>query len=113
MEADFEREVQALGRRIAEAGASVPARIYHLSFLTDRLLARAMRHPQFKTQLFRFIDVFPACTNDADVLRHLEEYFEGVDVPGATSLFTGNDYAFRPDRVAAQQQRAAKDNQGD
>jgi RHH-type proline utilization regulon transcriptional repressor/proline dehydrogenase/delta 1-pyrroline-5-carboxylate dehydrogenase len=86
VEAEFEREVASLARRIAEAGASVPTRIYHLSFLTDRLLARAMQYPEFKTQLFRFIDVFPACTDDADVLRHLEEYFEGVDVPGALEL---------------------------
>ena len=86
MEAEFEREVGSLARRIAAAGAAVPARIYHLSFLTDRLLARAMQHPDFKTQLFRFIDVFPACTDDADVLRHLEEYFEGIDVPGPLEL---------------------------
>jgi len=85
-EASFEREVQSLARRINEAGSKVPARIYHLSFLTDRLLARAMQHPEFKTQLFRFIDVFPACRNDADVLRHLEEYFDGIDIPGALEL---------------------------
>src|SRR5207245_2047293 len=31
-------------------------------------------------------DVFPACTDDADVLRHLEEYFEDVAVPGPLEL---------------------------
>ena len=43
----LEREVQAIARRIAEAGASERA------------------------QLFRFVDVFPACRDDEDVLRHL------------------------------------------
>ena len=47
------------------------------------MLEWAMSHPSFKTQLFRFVDVFPATTDDADVLRHLEEYFEGADVPKA------------------------------
>src|SRR5207249_11984479 len=33
-----------------------------------------------------FVDVFPACRDDADVLRHLSEYFAGVDVPRALGL---------------------------
>src|SRR5437868_9171037 len=40
------------------------------------MLEWAMSHPSFKTQLFRFVDVFPATTGDADVLRHIHEYFE-------------------------------------
>ena len=50
------------------------------------MLEWAMSHPSFKTQLFRFVDVFPATTDDADVLRHLDEYFEGADVPKALDL---------------------------
>jgi RHH-type transcriptional regulator, proline utilization regulon repressor / proline dehydrogenase / delta 1-pyrroline-5-carboxylate dehydrogenase len=85
----FEPEVQALARRIAEGGRSEHAHVYRMSWWTDRTLEWAMRHPPFKTQLFRFVDVFPACRDDADVLRHLEEYFEGtegVDVPKALDL---------------------------
>ncbi len=50
------------------------------------MLEWAMSHPSFKTQLFRFVDVFPATTDDADVLRHLDEYFEGADVPKVLDL---------------------------
>lgn len=85
----FESEVQALARRIAEGGGREHARVYRMSWWTDRMLEWAMRHPEFKTQLFRFVDVFPACRNDDDVLRHLEEYFEGVEsieVPKALDL---------------------------
>jgi RHH-type transcriptional regulator, proline utilization regulon repressor / proline dehydrogenase / delta 1-pyrroline-5-carboxylate dehydrogenase len=85
----FEPEVQALARRIAEGGRSEHAHVYRMSWWTDRTLEWAMRHPPFKTQLFRFVDVFPACRDDAEVLRHLEEYFEGterVDVPKALDL---------------------------
>src|ERR687891_1351785 len=60
-----------------------------MSWWADRTLEGAMRPPPFKTQLFRFVDVFPACRDDEDVLRHLEEYFEGtagVDVPKALDL---------------------------
>ena len=45
------------------------------------MLEWAMSHPSFKTQLFRFVDVFPATVDDADVLRHLDEYFEGAEAP--------------------------------
>ncbi len=91
MEASFESDVQTLARTIAEAGASERARVYHLTWWTDRLLDWAMDHADFKTQLFRFVDVFPACRDDGDVARHLEEYFDGVDVP--TALELGMDVA--------------------
>src|SRR6185369_7127312 len=79
-------EVQALARSIAAAGASEPGRVFRAGWIADRLLDWAMAHPRFKTQLFRFVDVFPACRDDADVLRHVEEYFAGVDVPRAFGI---------------------------
>jgi RHH-type proline utilization regulon transcriptional repressor/proline dehydrogenase/delta 1-pyrroline-5-carboxylate dehydrogenase len=84
-----EREVQELARRIAEAGASERSRIFRASWWSDQLLDWAMAHPGFKTQLFRFVDVFPACRDDDDVMRHLEEYFEGHDTPGPLALGLG------------------------
>ncbi len=86
-----EADVQALALRIAHAGSRDRARLYHLSFWTDRLLQWAMSHPEFRTQLFRFVDVFPACVDDADVVRHVEEYFAGIDLP--TSLDLGMEAA--------------------
>ena len=57
------------------------------------MLEWAMSHPSFKTQLFRFVDVFPATTDDADVLRHLDEYFEAGDVPRLLDLGLGRGRA--------------------
>src|SRR5207249_3314694 len=82
----FEHEVQALARQIAAAGASERVHLFHLGRWTERVLDWAMSHPGFKTQLFRFVDVFPACRDDADVLRHLSEYFAAVEVPRALGL---------------------------
>jgi len=82
----FEHEVQALARQIAAAGASERAHLFHLGRWSERVLDWAMSHPGFKTELFRFVDVFPACRDDADVLRHLAEYFAGVEVPRALGL---------------------------
>ena len=74
-------EVSALAQRIAELGAGEEARVYKMSRWTELVLRWAMSHPEFKTQLFRFVDVFPATRDDADVLRHVEEYFAGTEVP--------------------------------
>jgi len=74
-------EVTALARRIAELGSDEKAGVFRMSWWSDRMLSFAMSHPSFKTQLFRFVDVFPATTGDADVLRHINEYFEDTDAP--------------------------------
>ena len=74
-------DVGALARRIAGLGAGERARVFNMSWVSERMLGWAMSHPSFKTQLFRFVDVFPATGDDADVLRHIDEYFEGADAP--------------------------------
>ncbi len=89
MGAPSETEVQALARRIAEAGASEKSRIFRGSWWSEQLLEWAMAHPGFKTQLFRFVDVFPACRDDEDVMRHLEDYLGGGDTPAPLQLGLG------------------------
>ena len=81
-----EREVAALARHLAEAGRGERTGAFHLGFWSDAMLQWAMTHAEFKTQLFRLVDVLPACRHDADVLRHVEEYFDGVPVPHAVDL---------------------------
>lgn len=73
----------ALARSLAELGGDGRHGVVQSSWWSDRMLEWAMSHPSFKTQLFRFVDVFPATHGDADVIRHLDEYFEGADVPRA------------------------------
>jgi RHH-type proline utilization regulon transcriptional repressor/proline dehydrogenase/delta 1-pyrroline-5-carboxylate dehydrogenase len=86
MAADLEAEVTALARRIAELGAGERSKVFRMSFWSERMLDWAMARPAFKTQLFRFVDVFPAMVDDADTARHLHEYFEGQEVPKALDL---------------------------
>src|SRR5215470_383966 len=81
MDGPAERDVRALAREIAAAGAAERVGLFHLGRWSERVLDWALFHPRFKTQLFRFVDVFPACGDDDDVLRHLSEYFADVEVP--------------------------------
>jgi RHH-type proline utilization regulon transcriptional repressor/proline dehydrogenase/delta 1-pyrroline-5-carboxylate dehydrogenase len=89
----LDAEVTELARRIARLGAGEQSRVFHMSWWSERMLSWAMAHPEFKTQLFRFVDVFPATTGAPDVLRHISEYFEGADAPRLLGL--GVDLAER------------------
>ena len=86
MATPIDAEVTALARRIAELGAGEESRVFHMSWWSERMLAWAMAHPEFKTQLFRFVDVFPATHDASDVLRHIHEYFQGADAPKLMAL---------------------------
>ncbi len=81
MATSLDRTATAVAHQLAELAGNHRSGVVQSSRWTERMLEWAMSHPSFKTQLFRFVDVFPATTGDADVMRHLDEYFEGADVP--------------------------------
>jgi RHH-type proline utilization regulon transcriptional repressor/proline dehydrogenase/delta 1-pyrroline-5-carboxylate dehydrogenase len=83
--APLDADVTSLARELARM-AGERSRVVQSSWWSERMLEWAMSHPSFRTQLFRFVDVFPATTDDADVLRHLDEYFAGPEVPRVLDL---------------------------
>jgi RHH-type proline utilization regulon transcriptional repressor/proline dehydrogenase/delta 1-pyrroline-5-carboxylate dehydrogenase len=103
-----ERETQALARRIAELGEGERSKVFRMSWWSDRMMDWAMSRPAFKTQLFRFVDVFPALEDRDDIARHLAEYFDGVEVPKALDL--GVDLADKVPFGAAIEARVARKN---
>jgi RHH-type proline utilization regulon transcriptional repressor/proline dehydrogenase/delta 1-pyrroline-5-carboxylate dehydrogenase len=76
-----EQGVVALAKEIARLGGSTKAGAYEMSRLTQLMMSFAMKMPEFQTQLFRFVDVFPAMGDDADTTRHLAEYFSKGSAP--------------------------------
>jgi RHH-type proline utilization regulon transcriptional repressor/proline dehydrogenase/delta 1-pyrroline-5-carboxylate dehydrogenase len=89
MAASLDNDTTALARRLAELGGQARSGIVSSSWWSERMLEWAMSHPSFKTQLFRFVDVFPATTGDDDVVRHLDEYLHGADMPKVLDLGLG------------------------
>jgi RHH-type proline utilization regulon transcriptional repressor/proline dehydrogenase/delta 1-pyrroline-5-carboxylate dehydrogenase len=86
--AELEAAVQVLGRRLASA---LPGRRHTPHALAERrLMAALVERPELRAALFRFVDVRPACTSDADLSRHLAELLAEVPpsapVRGATAL---------------------------
>jgi RHH-type proline utilization regulon transcriptional repressor/proline dehydrogenase/delta 1-pyrroline-5-carboxylate dehydrogenase len=82
----LEPQIEAIARELASGGEGRQVGAFHLGWWSEQMLEWAFTHPEFKTQLFRFVDVFPSCRDGPDVVRHLAEYFDGVPVPRAVGL---------------------------
>lgn len=78
---DSEAEVRALATDLDKKAKRRLREIVTASWWNERLMGVAMANPTFKTQLFRFVDVYPATTGAGDVLRHLDEYLLGASPP--------------------------------
>lgn len=54
-------------------------------FYSDALMEWSMKDPQFKVQMFRFVDAFPMLRTPEAILDHLNDYLSqpGVTVPAA------------------------------
>lgn len=78
---DLETEVRQWGNRIftlVERGE--PPALFTSKGLHAALMQWAMRDEEFKTQLFRFVDVLPALSSSREISRHLSEYLDSDQV---------------------------------
>lgn len=78
----LDAEISALAEKIAAGGTAGRSRLFRVSWWSERLLDRAMENTGFKTDLFRFVDVFPAAGDEEGVLDHLVEYLTNEGAPG-------------------------------
>ena len=70
-----ERRVHELGQQLFTRMEAAPAPgLFSKKGAYARLMEWSMQDPAFKTQLFRFVDVLPALTSSAEIVRHLQEY---------------------------------------
>ncbi|MCU1496470.1 MAG: Proline dehydrogenase, partial [Acidimicrobiales bacterium] len=79
-----EPEIQAFARELAAASTPSPsARARQRLSANAVAMAWATRRPEFKTHLFRFVDVVPACASPAEVAAHLREELDRPESPAA------------------------------
>ena len=58
------------------------AGIYHMRGISSLVMRETLDNPQFRADLFRLVDVFPALGNDErDIIAHIQEYL-GESAPG-------------------------------
>ena len=83
---DREARTQQIGREILAAVTAEGTLRSASSLLSGRavqrrLLTRAVEDPRFRTQLFRFIDVYPSLRDSGDLVRHLRAYLNDRGEP--------------------------------
>jgi proline dehydrogenase len=76
MDEPLEREIQRVGRALAESFPS--HRGGPLKALDDRAMDLAAEDAELRAALFRFVDVVPACRSLDDLAAHLTGYLEQV-----------------------------------
>ncbi len=77
---DFEPRVQQTAREIfVLIGGDKPS-VFQPDYWSGRMMEWALRDPELKTRLFRFVDVLPSLATSKDVARHVREYFGEQDL---------------------------------
>jgi RHH-type proline utilization regulon transcriptional repressor/proline dehydrogenase/delta 1-pyrroline-5-carboxylate dehydrogenase len=90
----IEEKIRSIGRELSAAVSGTPP-AFDTRQWTGRIMAWAMQNEDFKTRLFRFIDVLPSLKTDDLVVRLLHEYFSGeTEVPA----IIGGGIGMIPDR---------------
>src|SRR5690348_7040232 len=72
---ELERRIREYGEKIfALIDAAEPPSLFSRKGFYGTLMDYSMRDENFKTQMFRFVDVLPTLTSNAEIARHLNEY---------------------------------------
>jgi RHH-type proline utilization regulon transcriptional repressor/proline dehydrogenase/delta 1-pyrroline-5-carboxylate dehydrogenase len=92
----LEARTRAIGEELLERAGRARGGLLSAGVFSDRLMQWSMRDEGFKTQLFRFVDVFPALRTPEAVMGHLREYLSqpGVTLPTGMGLALGAGDAF-------------------
>lgn len=100
----LEAEIAAYGRKVFTEVQSTPVSLFDPQFRSAKLMDWAMEDEDFKTSLFRFVDVLPALRSSAEVVRHAQEYFESAQhrIPGLLKWGLNVDPQSITAKVAAQ-----------
>src|SRR5437016_9517445 len=72
-----------IGRQLLDRARSHRKGLLSAQFYSDKLMDWSMRDPNFKVQLFRFVDAFPMLKTPEAIHEHLKDYLTqpGVKLP--------------------------------
>ena len=86
MPVDLDSRIIARGRALYSRIEEKTPSFFERDYWTSKVLDWCMRDEAFKTEAFRFVDVFPALPQSKSVARHLREYFARPDQDFAETL---------------------------
>lgn len=80
---DLNRLIARRGRQLFQHIQDRKPSVFNKSRWTGKLMDWSMRNESFKTNLFRFVDVFPSIRTGKSLARHVREYFieSGGQIP--------------------------------
>lgn len=76
---DLDRLIARSGRQLFQHIRNDKPSLFNKSRWAGKLMDWSMQNEFFKTNLFRFVDVFPSLKSDKSLTRHIREYFVDVD----------------------------------
>jgi RHH-type proline utilization regulon transcriptional repressor/proline dehydrogenase/delta 1-pyrroline-5-carboxylate dehydrogenase len=77
---EIERQIQVIAADLLDAARAHEQGFFSTRFYSDKLVNWAMKDPHFKTQLFRFVDVYPTLRTPQQVYDHVAEHLLRDDV---------------------------------
>jgi RHH-type proline utilization regulon transcriptional repressor/proline dehydrogenase/delta 1-pyrroline-5-carboxylate dehydrogenase len=85
MASDFENRVRETGLRLYGFAEGETPSLFQKEYWTGKVMDWSMKNEAFKTEMFRFVDVFPYLRRPESVAKHIQEYFcqPGQDFPKA------------------------------
>lgn len=95
--------IQALGHEIFERMEGQKPSVFRKDWWSGKMMDLSMQDEDFKVQMFRFVDVFPALQDSGQVAKHLQEYFnrEGQEFSSMFSMFQWGISKVTPDSTMA------------
>jgi RHH-type proline utilization regulon transcriptional repressor/proline dehydrogenase/delta 1-pyrroline-5-carboxylate dehydrogenase len=72
---ELESSVRRIGEELARLSEGQSPMLFERRWWSQAAINLAMHNPDFKTQLFRFIDMLPSITDDQRVVTLAQEYF--------------------------------------
>ncbi|MFT5429368.1 MAG: RHH-type proline utilization regulon transcriptional repressor/proline dehydrogenase, partial [Myxococcota bacterium] len=83
-----EARIQEIGAELFDRIKANKPSVFDTGRWSGQILEWAMRDPEFKTEMFRFVDVFPVLATPDAVSKHITEYLlrPGLQVPAAIKL---------------------------
>ena len=70
----WEMRAQEIGHELFKRMQGEKPGIFNKAWWQGQIMEWSMKDENFKTEMFRFVDVFPVLQGHDEVYRHLEEY---------------------------------------
>ena len=68
-----------LGEKVLKLNSTSSKTLLNKDWWYSKVMDWSMKNTEFKTKMFRFVDVFPYLNSGEDLLKHVDEYFQNEE----------------------------------